>query len=88
VLRGIFGPKREIVTGCWGRLHNGELHNLYASPYIIGVIISGSMRGVGHAERMGEKRYARSILVGESEGKSSIGRLRCRWDDNVRMVVG
>jgi hypothetical protein len=40
VLRRIFGPKREQVTGGWRRLHNEELHNLYASPNIISVIKS------------------------------------------------
>jgi hypothetical protein len=38
VLRRIFGPKREEVAGDWRRLHNEELHNLYASPDIVSVI--------------------------------------------------
>jgi hypothetical protein len=38
VLRRIFGPKRDRVTGGWRKLHNGELHNLYSSPSIIGII--------------------------------------------------
>jgi hypothetical protein len=38
VLRRIFGPKREEMIEGWGRLHNGELHNLYDSPNIIRVI--------------------------------------------------
>jgi hypothetical protein len=41
VLRGIFGPKREEVTGGWRKLHNEGLHNLYTSPHIIGVINQG-----------------------------------------------
>jgi hypothetical protein len=44
MLRRIFGPKREEVMGGWRRLHNEELHNLYASPNIIGVIKSRRMR--------------------------------------------
>jgi hypothetical protein len=44
VLRKIFGPKKEEVAGGWRRLHNEELHNLNASPYIIGVIESRRMR--------------------------------------------
>jgi hypothetical protein len=44
VLRRIFGPKREEVVGGWRRLHNEELHNLYASPNIIRVIKSRRMR--------------------------------------------
>jgi hypothetical protein len=35
VLRRTFGPKREEVAGGWRTLHNGEVHNLYASPNII-----------------------------------------------------
>jgi hypothetical protein len=44
VLRRIFGPRTEEVVGGWRRLHNEELHNLYASPNIITAIKSGSMR--------------------------------------------
>jgi hypothetical protein len=43
VLRRIFGPKREEVVGGWRRLHNEELHNLYASQNIIRVIKSRSI---------------------------------------------
>jgi hypothetical protein len=38
VLRGIFGSKRDEVTGVWRRLHNEELHDLYCSPNSMGVI--------------------------------------------------
>jgi hypothetical protein len=56
VLRSLFGPKRDGVTGGWKKLHNEELHNLYSSPSIIGIIKSLRMRWVGHVARMGEKR--------------------------------
>jgi hypothetical protein len=62
VLR-IFGPKREEMAGGWGRLHNEELHNLYASPHIIRVIKSRRMRWVGHVACMGAMRNAYNILV-------------------------
>jgi hypothetical protein len=52
VLRGIFGPKKDEVTGEWRRLHNEEL-NLYSSPNIIRVIKSRRMRWAGHVARMG-----------------------------------
>jgi hypothetical protein len=52
VLRGIFGPKRDEVTGEWRKLHNGELHNLYSSPDIIRQIKSRRMRLAGHVTRM------------------------------------
>jgi hypothetical protein len=51
VLRRIFGPKRDEETGCWGKLHNEELHNLYSSPSIIRMIKSRSMRRAGHVAR-------------------------------------
>jgi hypothetical protein len=44
VLRRIFGPKMDEVTGGWRKLHNEELHNLYSSPYIIRMITSRRMR--------------------------------------------
>jgi hypothetical protein len=56
VLGRIFGPKRDGVTGGWRKLHNEELHNLYASPSIIRIIKSRMMRWAGHVARMGEKR--------------------------------
>jgi hypothetical protein len=68
VLRRIFGPKREDVAGEWRRLHNEELHNLYASLNIIMVIKSRRMRWKGHVARIGEMRNACTILVGKSEG--------------------
>jgi hypothetical protein len=54
VLRRIFGPKRDEVTGDWRKLHNEELHNLYSSPSIIRMINSRRMRWAGHVARMGE----------------------------------
>jgi hypothetical protein len=47
VLRRIFGPKRDEVTGGWRKLHNQELHNLYSSPNIIRMMKSGRMKGAG-----------------------------------------
>jgi hypothetical protein len=44
VLRRIFGPKRDEVTGDWRKLHNGELHTLYSSPNIIRMMMSRRMR--------------------------------------------
>jgi hypothetical protein len=75
-LRRIFGPKREEVTGGWRKLYNEELHNLYSSPSIIIVIMSRRMRWAGHAARMGERRNAYRILVGNPDGKRPLGRPR------------
>jgi hypothetical protein len=55
MLRKIFGPKRDEVTGGWRKLHNEELHNLYSSPSIIGMIKSRRMRWAGHVARMGRR---------------------------------
>jgi hypothetical protein len=55
VLRGIFGPKRDEVTGEWRKLHNEEILDLYSSPSIIGIIKPRWMRWVGHVARMGRR---------------------------------
>jgi hypothetical protein len=65
-----------------------ELHNLYSSPSIIRIIKSRRMRWAGHIARMGEKRTAYRVLVGKPEGKRPLGRLRRRWEDNIRMDLG
>ena len=54
VLRRIFGPRRDEVTGEWRSLHNEELNDLYSSPNILRVIKSKRMRWAGHVARMGE----------------------------------
>jgi hypothetical protein len=69
VLRRIFGPERDEVTGDWRKLHNEELHDLYSSQNIIRMIKSRRMRWSGHVACMGEKRTAYSIFVGKPEGK-------------------
>jgi len=56
VLRRIFGPKRNEVTGEWRKLHNEELNDLFSSPNIVQVIKSSIMRWAGHVLRMGERR--------------------------------
>jgi hypothetical protein len=53
VLRRIFGPERDKVTGEWRKLHNEELNNLYSSPNIVRMITSRIMRWAGHLARMG-----------------------------------
>jgi hypothetical protein len=67
VLRRMFRPKRDEVTGEWRKLHNEELHNLYSSPDIIRQVKSRRMRLAGHVERMGEEKKVYKVLVGNSE---------------------
>jgi len=78
VLRRIFGPRREEVTGEWRRLHNEELNDLYSSPNIVRVIKSRRMRRAGHVARMGEERGLYRVLVGKPEGRRPLGRPRHR----------
>jgi hypothetical protein len=80
VLRRIFGPKRDGVTGGWRKLHN-----LYSSPSIIKTIKSRRLRWAGRVARMGEKRNVYRLLVGKPEGKRPLRRPRRRWMDNNKM---
>ena len=84
VLRRIFGPRRDEVTGEWRRLHNEELNDLYSSRNIVRVIKS-RMRWAGRVARMGEERGVYRVLVGKLEGKRPLGRPRRRWLDNIRV---
>jgi len=65
VLRRIFGPKRDEVTGEWWKLHNEELNDLHCSPNIVRVIKSRRMRWVGHVVRMGVGSGVYRVLVGK-----------------------
>ena len=76
VLRRIFGPRRDEVTGKWRILHNEELNNLYSSPNIVRVIKSRRMGWAGHVARMGEEREVYKVLVGKPEGRRPVGRPR------------
>jgi hypothetical protein len=79
------GPKRDEVTGDWGKLHNGELHNLYSSPDIIRPINSRRMRWAGHVARMGGGRDVYRVLMEKPEGKRSLERPRRRWEYGIKM---
>jgi hypothetical protein len=85
VLRRIFGPKRDEVTGEWRKLHNEELNILYSSPNIVRVIKSRRMRSEGHVARMGEGKGVYRILEREPEGKRQLRRPWRRWEDNIKM---
>jgi len=85
VLRRIFGPRRDEVTGELRRLHNEELNDLYSSPNIFRVIKSRIMRWAGHVARMEERRGVNRVLLGKPEGKRPLGRLRHKWEDSIKM---
>jgi hypothetical protein len=85
VLRTVFGPKREEVTGEWRKLHNEELNDLYSLPNIVRVVKSRRMRWAGNVALMEEERVVHRVLVGKPEGKRSMGRPRRRWKDNIKM---
>ena len=85
MLRRIFGPKRDGITGEWRKLHNEELNDLYCSPNIVRVIKSRRMRWAGHVASMEKGRGVHKVLVGKHEGKSHWGdqevdgRIILRW---------
>ena len=81
VLRRVFGPKRDEVTGEWRKLHNEELDSL---PSIVRVVKSRRMRWAGHVARMGGRGVQR-VLVGKPEGKKPLERPRPRWVNNIKM---
>ena len=85
VLRRIFGPKRDGVTGEWRKLHNEELNDLYSSPNIVRVIKYRRMRWAGQVARMRERIGVYRVLVGKPKGNRPLGRPRRRWEDNIKM---
>ena len=85
VLRKIFGPKRDEVTGEWRRLHNKELNDVYSSPNIFRVIKCRKMRWAVHVARIMERKGVYRVLVGKPEGKRPLGRPRRRWEGNIKM---
>ena len=99
VLRRIFGPRSDEVTGEWGRLHNEELNDLYSSPNIVWVIKSRKMRWAGHVGHMGEERGVYRVLMGKLDEKNHwgdlgidrwiiLGRISRRWDVGIWTGLG
>jgi hypothetical protein len=84
VLRNIFGPKRDGVTGKWRKLHNEERNDQYSSPNIVRVIKIENKMGRARSA-VGEERGVYRILVGKPEEKRPLGRPRHRWENNIRM---
>ena len=84
VLRRIFGPRRDEVTGEWRKQHNEQLNDLFSSPNIVRAMKSRRMRWTEHVARMGDRRGVYRVLVGKPEGKRPLERPRRRWDDNIK----
>jgi hypothetical protein len=84
VLRKVFGPKRDEVSGEWRKLHNEELNDQYSLLNIVRVVKSRRMRWAGDVARMGKNRGVHRMLMGKPEGKRSFGRPRRRWADNIK----
>jgi hypothetical protein len=85
VLRRIFGPKRDEVTGESSKLHKEELSDLYCSPILIRVIKSIRMRWAGKVSCIGDSKGVYRVLVGKPEGKGPLGRPRRKGEDNIKM---
>jgi hypothetical protein len=85
VLKTIFGPKREEVTGGWRKLHKKELHNFYSSPNIIRIIKSKRMKWVGHVPCMAETGSTYKIFIGKPEVLRTLTRPWHRWNDNNKI---
>jgi hypothetical protein len=85
VLGRIFGSTREEVTGEWRTLHKEEPNYLYCSSNIDRMIKSRIIRRAGYVERMGERTDVYRVLVEKPEGKRPLGRVMCRWEDNIKM---
>jgi len=99
VLRRIFGPRRDEVTGEWRRLHNEELNDLNSSPNIVRVIKSRRRRWAGHVVRMGEERGCIGSWWGNRrerdhwrdlgvDGWIILGWICRRWDVGIWTGVG
>ena len=84
LMRKIFGPRRDEVTGEWRRLYYEELNDLYSSPNILRMIKSRRKRWAVHVARIGGESGVYRILVMKPEGRKSMGRPRRRWVENIR----
>ena len=71
VLKKIFGPKRDEVTGEWRKLHNKELNDLYCSPNIVRAIKS-RMRWAGHVARIGRGEAYTVFWCGNLRGRNNL----------------
>jgi hypothetical protein len=83
-VRRILGPRKDEAPGSWRKLHNEDVHSMYSSTSITGMIKSRRMRWAEHVARMGAKRNAYRILV----RRETTRRPRRRWVDDIKMDLG
>jgi hypothetical protein len=88
VLRRIFRPKRDKVTGEWSTLHSEEIYNMYSCPNIIRQIKLRRTMCAGHVALTGEERKVCKLLARKPIGKRPLGRTMRRWEDRIRMDLG
>ena len=86
VLRRVFGPKSDEVTGKWIELHNEELNDPYSSSNTVRVIKSRRMRWEGHVARMGERSGVYRVLVGKPQGKNNLEDPGVDWGIILRWI--
>jgi hypothetical protein len=82
VLRRVFGPKRDEVTGIG---ENFIKNTVLLAQYCSGDTIEKNEMG-GRVALMGEEKGVYRVLVGKPEGKRPLGRPTCRWEDNIRIL--
>jgi hypothetical protein len=87
VLRRVFGPNSDDVTGEWRKLHNEELSVLYSLPNIVRVVKSRRMIMGGACGAYGGGEIMHRVLVGKPEEKRPMGRPRRRWEDNIKTDI-
>jgi hypothetical protein len=87
VIRKIFEPKTDEVTGEWKKLHNEELNDLYFSPNIIRVITHKIMTWAGKVACRGESSGVYRAVVRNPGRKRPLGRPRRRWEDNIKVDI-
>jgi hypothetical protein len=88
VLRKIFGPRRDEVTGEWRKYHNEDLHDLYSLPGIIRQIKSRRLRWAGNVARMGVGKKLHRVFVGNPEGKRPLERQKRKREEGIKMDFG
>ena len=86
VLRRIFSPKRDEVTGEWRKLHNEELNDLYGSPSFVRVIKPRRMRWAGHVERMGRGEACTGVWWGNLRERDHWGDPGVDWRTILRWI--